>query len=123
MNKDNKYYNKSFKNLNNINNNLNQIINNSNYINNNNNININLNKEEEEKKDNANIGMVVENGMSQSEINGSGELYKNIVTNEKEQINLNKNILLNSQMIKKDKESVDNLKLFLDKLIDDLDNY
>ena len=85
----------------------------------------------EQKKDNIINDIIMENGMSQSEFNSStGQLYKNVKTDEKEKdqninninnIN-NKNLLLNSQIEKKDKECVDNLKLFINKLIDDLDN-
>jgi hypothetical protein len=134
LTKDNIYYNKSFKNLKEVNNNLynninivnknndkNNNVNDNNYMNDNNyaNENIKDNNEEKLKNDYGNSGPLIENGMSQSEINGSLDLYKvNLVDDKKDKINT----LINSQIEKRDKEVVDNFKSFLNKLIDDLDN-
>lgn len=132
--KDNIYYNKSFKNLKEVNNNLynninivnenndkNNDANDNNYVNNNNYINVN-NKDNEEKLKNdfGNSGPIIENGMSQSEINGSLDLYKINLVEDKEKDKIN--TLINSQIEKRDKEVVDNFKSFLNKLIDDLDS-
>lgn len=108
LSKDNRYYNKSYKDLN--------------YINND-----DLIKKEERKGSNDEIGFgepFIENGMSQNIINSNKKLIKNENNEEKEKnnnLNYNKNLLIDSQLEKKDKESVDNLKLFVNKLIDDLD--
>ena len=113
LNKGNIFYNKSFKDLNIINN-----INNNELINN----------EEKKVSGEGDGDVIIENGMSQNEFNSNNQIYKNVNAdgkeNNKDKINKNnsdKNILINSQIEKKDKESVDNLKLFLNKLIDDLD--
>jgi hypothetical protein len=111
MNPNSQFYNKSYKNLNLLNDNSKGNL----YHN-------------EPKKGTIINDIIMENGMSQSEITySSGQLKKNGDNKDKDQeknINKNesKNILLNSQIEKKDKECVDNLKLFLNKLIDDLDN-
>ena len=113
LSKDNIFYNKSFKDLNKINNND---INNE--------LNYNLNNIEN-KKELREGGDFIENGMSQNEINSnsnSQQIYKNINFEEKERNKNSRNLLINSQIEKRDKESVDNLKSFLNKLIDDLDN-
>ena len=140
LTKDNIYYNKSFKNLKEVNNNLynninivnknndknnnvndNNYMNDNKYMNDNNYVNENIkdNNEEKLKSDYGNSSPIIENGMSQSEINGSLDLYKvNLVDDKKDKINT----LINSQIEKRDKEVVDNFKSFLNKLIDDLDN-
>ena len=100
LTKDNMYYNKSFKDLNNINN--------ENLINN-----------IEEKNKSGDGVEIIENGMSQSEINSNIEV-DNKEKNKNKKIKSTNN-LFNSQIERKDKESVDNLKIFLNKLIDDLD--
>jgi hypothetical protein len=100
LTKDNMYYNKSFKDLNNINN--------ENLINN-----------IEEKNKSGDGVEIIENGMSQSEINSNIEV-DNKKKNKNKKIKSTNN-LFNSQIERKDKESVDNLKIFLNKLIDDLD--
>lgn len=129
LTKDNIYYNKSFKNLKDVNNNLynniniaseniekNNDANDNNYVNENN----KEYNEEKIKNDFGNSGAIIENGMSQSEINGSLDLYKINLVDDKEKDKIN--TLINSQIEKRDKEVVDNFKSFLNKLIDDLDN-
>ena len=99
LSKDNRYYNKSFKDLKNID-------------------NADIMNNEDKKEEDKNL--IIENGMSQSELNSSGKILKN-VGDDKEN-NISNNLLINSQIDKKDKEIVNNFKLFLNKLIDDLDN-
>ena len=129
LTKDNIYYNKSFKNLkqldNNLYNNINIVnekndkyndVNVNNYVN----VNIKDSNEEKLKNDYGSSGLIIENGMSQSEINGSLDLYKVNLVDDKEKDKIN--TLINSQIEKRDKEVVDNFKSFLNKLIDDLDS-
>jgi hypothetical protein len=134
LTKDNIYYNKSFKNLKEVNNNLYNninIVNENNdknndanvnkYVNDNNYVNVNIKDNEGKlKNDFENSGPIIENGMSQSEINGSLDLYKVNLVEDKEKDKIN--TLINSQIEKRDKEVVDNFKSFLNKLIDDLDS-
>ena len=138
MTKDNIYYNKSFKNLKEVNNNNlynninivneknndvndNNYVNDNNHVNNNNYVNVNIKDNEGKlKNDFENSGPIIENGMSQSEINGSLDLYKVNLVEDKEKDKIN--TLINSQIEKRDKEVVDNFKSFLNKLIDDLDS-
>lgn len=138
LTKDNIYYNKSFKNLKEVNNNNlynninivneknndvndNNYVNDNNHVNNNNYVNVNIKDNEGKlKNDFENSGPIIENGMSQSEINGSLDLYKVNLVEDKEKDKIN--TLINSQIEKRDKEVVDNFKSFLNKLIDDLDS-
>jgi hypothetical protein len=138
LTKDNIYYNKSFKNLKEVNNNNlynninivneknndvndNNYVNDNNHVNNNNYVNVNIKDNEGKlKNDFENSGPIIENGMSQSEINGSLDLYKVNLVEDKEKDKIN--TLVNSQIEKRDKEVVDNFKSFLNKLIDDLDS-
>ena len=77
----------------------------------------------EQKKELSEGGDLMENGISQNEIkcnSDCGKIFKNINFEEKSKNKNSMNLLFNSQTEKKDKESIDNLKLFLNKLIDDL---
>ncbi len=115
LSKDNIFYNKSFKDLN-IDNNINEV--NNEYNEHNYNL-INI----EEKKESEYGGPVIENGMSQNEINSNSnneQIFTNVI-GEKEKNKNPRNLFINSQIEKKDKESVDNLKSIVNKLIDDLD--